>query len=424
MRIAHFIQRYPPARGGSETYFERLSRYLVQAGDQVTVFTSQALDLEAFWSKRGRCLPVGSSVEHGVEVRRYGLLRWPGRRYLLKGLSLFPQRLWQCMTMPCNPICAAMWRAAGRRNWNFDVIHVAAFPYAWPLVCGRRLARTLGVPFMLTPFLHLGDPDDPHDPVRRAYTAPQLRWLLRQADVLFAQTESERRHMLSLGIAANMLVLQGLGVDPAECTPDTSGLRLDARRDVRRGWGIEAGEVVLGHLANQSREKGTVDLLLAGEHLWQRGLPVRIVLAGPQMPNFQQFWQTLLPRLGPSPQRRVLQLGELDVSAKKNFFAGLDLFVLPSRSDSFGLVLLEAWANGLANVAYRAGGIADLIRHQQDGCLVPCGNIPALADALGSLVQDDSLRQTLGRAGQERIPLEFRWEDKLARVRAKYLELV
>src|SRR5579883_3075546 len=92
MRIAHFIQRYPPALGGSEAYFARLSRFLAAAGDQITVFTSAALDLTAFWSPRGRCLPCGVSHEDGVEVRRYGLLRWPGRRYLLKPLSLVPIR--------------------------------------------------------------------------------------------------------------------------------------------------------------------------------------------------------------------------------------------------------------------------------------------------------------------------------------------
>src|SRR5439155_2823829 len=96
LRVAHFVQRYPPALGGSEAYFARLSRHLTAAGDAVTVFTSNALDLEAFWSKRGRCLPAGVDTQDGVTVRRYALARWPGRRYVLKALSLIPNRLWQC----------------------------------------------------------------------------------------------------------------------------------------------------------------------------------------------------------------------------------------------------------------------------------------------------------------------------------------
>src|SRR5262249_4730084 len=75
MRVAHFVQRYPPALGGSEVSFARLGRYLAAAGDDVTVFTTTAVDLEAFWKSSGRCLPAGVCREDGVEVRRYPLCR-------------------------------------------------------------------------------------------------------------------------------------------------------------------------------------------------------------------------------------------------------------------------------------------------------------------------------------------------------------
>ncbi|HXG08407.1 MAG TPA: glycosyltransferase family 4 protein [Gemmataceae bacterium] len=412
MRIAHFIQRYPPALGGSEAYFARLSRYLAAAGERVTVFTTTALDLEAFWSPRGRCLSAGMSVEDGVEVRRYPLVgRFRGRRWLLKPLSLLPHRLWQCLTLPCNPVAWAMWQDAGRNLTPFDLVHAAAFPYAWPIACARRLAHRLRVPFVLTPFLHLGDPDNPRDRTRRAYTTPPFRYLVCSADLIFVQTERERAALRELGVAAERLVLQGMGVDRGECT---GGDRSRARQQ----WGVGAEEVVVGHLANLSAEKGSIDLLRAAERAWQDGHRFRLVLAGPEMPSFRRFWDSY-----PFAER-VRRLGVLTEEAKRDFFAGLDLFALPSRSDSFGLVLLEAWANGAANVAYRAGGPAEIIRHEKDGLLVPCGDVDGLALALVRLVADDSLRRRLGAAGRERAQREFRWEDKLAMVRTAYQELV
>lgn len=410
MRIAHFIQRYPPALGGAEAYFARLSRFLTAGGDAVTVFTSAALDLKAFWSRAGRCLPVGTTREEGVEVRRYGLLRWPGRRYLLKPLSLIPLRRWQCVTLPCNPISWGMWTDAGRREPPFDVVHASAFPYAFPIVCGLRLARRLGVPFVLTPFLHLGDPADPRDPVRRAYTAPALLSLIRAADRVLVQTPSERDALLCLKIPEKKLVLQGLGVEAEECT---GGCRERARRE----WGVKENEVVVGHLANNSREKGTVDLLVAAARLWERGVKFRVVLAGPEMPNFQRFWRTF------RSAGFVRRLGILNDPQKRDFFAAIDLFALPSRSDSFGLVLLEAWANGVPNLAYRAGGIADVIQHGRDGLLVPCGDLAALAEGLSQLIHDAEARGRLGCAGRERLKCDFRWENKLRRVRELYEEL-
>jgi glycosyltransferase involved in cell wall biosynthesis len=410
MRIAHFIQRYPPALGGSEAYFGRLSRYLAARGHAVTVFTSTALDLSAFWSLRASCLAAGVTREDDVEVRRYSLWRWPGRRYLLKPLSMIPLRRWQCLTLPCNPIAWRMWIDAGRSEQPFDLVHATAFPYGWPIACGLRLARRLGIPLVLTPFLHLGDPTDPRDAVRRAYTTPALLSLVQAADLVFVQTASEQALLQDRGIPEKKLVLLGMGVEPGACTGGD-------RDGTRRNWGVAAGEVVVGHLGNNSREKGTVDLLQASQQLWQRGRSFRVVLAGPAMINFQRFWAKHQPA-GP-----VVRLGVLSEQQKRDFFAAIDLFALPSKSDSFGLVLLEAWCNGVANVAYRAGGIADVIRHEDDGLLVPCGNIEALADTLDRLMTDAALRHRLGSNGMKRVGQEFQWEDKLEKVGQIYEEL-
>jgi glycosyltransferase involved in cell wall biosynthesis len=410
MRIAHFVQRYPPALGGSEDYFARLSRYLAAAGDHVTVFTTTAVDLPAFWSTSGRCLRPGRRSEDGVEIRRYHLWHLPYQTRILKALSLVPYRPWQCLTISCNPIAWRMWVEAGLARERFDVVHATAFPYGWPLACARRLATRLGVPFMLTPFLHLGDPDDPRDRTRRAYTSPALLSLARSADRLFVQTEGERQAFLERSIPAERLILQGMGLDRDSCT---GGDRCQARAE----WGLAADDVVIGHLANNSREKGSVDLLRAAERAWRQGSRFVVVLAGPEMPNFQTFWRSH------RPSGRILRLGVLDARQKRDFFAALDVFALPSRSDSFGLVLLEAWANGVPNIGYRAGGIGWVIRDEQDGLLVRCGDIPGLSAAILRLCGDARLRQFLGSAGRERTCREFAWKDKFEIVRHVYEEV-
>ncbi|HWG45970.1 MAG TPA: glycosyltransferase family 4 protein [Gemmataceae bacterium] len=410
MRVAHFVQRYPPALGGSEDYFARLSRYLAAAGDQVTVFTTTAVDLPAFWSTSGCCLRPGRRIEDGVEVRRYHLWHLPYQTRILKALSFLPSHPWQPLTISCNPIAWRMWVECGQARDPFDVVHATAFPYGWPLACARRLARRLGVPFVLTPFLHLGDPADPRDCTRRAYTSPALLSLAHSADRLFVQTEGERQALLDHGISGERLILQGMGLDRESCT---GGDRLRARAE----WGISPDDVVIGHLANNSREKGSVDLLRAAERAWRQGGRFVVVLAGPEMPNFQSFWR------GHRPSGRVIRLGVLDARQKRDFFAAIDVFALPSRSDSFGLVLLEAWANGVPNIGYRAGGIGWVIRDEKDGLLAPCGDINGLAAAMLRLSVDADLRRTLGAAGLERTRHEFEWEDKFKMVRRAYQEV-
>ncbi len=399
MRIAHFIQRYPPALGGAESYFRRLGQFHASGGDSVDVWTTDALDLTAFWSPTGRRLHPGTDADGPVRVHRFGLWRMRGRRWLLKPLSLLPHRTWQCLTLPCNPIAPRMWIDAGRTTKKYDAVHASAFPYAFPLVCGLRLARRLGVPFFLTPFLHLSDAK-----TRNGYLSASLRALLTTADGVFVQTPTELRATLDAGVPAERVVLQGLGVDPHECTGGDRGA-------AREKWGVRPDEIVVGHLANNSVEKGSVDLLRAAERLWQTGRRFTVVVAGPEMPNFRDF----VDRFGPAAG--VRRLGPLTDDARRDFFAGIDLFALPSRSDSFGLVLLEAWANGIANVAYRCGGVADVIRDGRDGTLVPCGSVDDLTRCLDQLIGDGELRRRYGEAGRARVGREFRWADKLEKVR-------
>jgi glycosyltransferase involved in cell wall biosynthesis len=387
-----------------------LSRWLAASGDAVTVFTSDALDLEAMRSPTGRRLPVGTTREDGVEVRRYPLWRMHGRRWLLKPLSLWPQRTWQALTLPCNPISYRMWADAGRGDERFDVVHATAFPYAFPIACARRLARRLHAPFVLTPFLHLGDPDDPDDKTRREYTQPALIELARSADRVFVQTEGERLALIERGVATERLVMQGMGLDRESCTGGD-------RTRARAMWGAAEQDVVIGHLANNSREKGSVDLLIAAQRSWERGVRFQLVLAGPEMPNFQRFWS------GYGRKSQVHRLGVLEEKQKRDFFAGIDVFALPSRSDSYGIVLLEAWANGVPNVGYRAGGVPWVIRHEQDGLLVKCGDADDLASVLTRLAGDGELRRRLGDAGRQRTTREFDWDDKLRLVRQVYQQL-
>ena len=398
LHVAHFIHRYPPAVGGAEAYFARLGEYFVSCGDAVDVWTSTAVELAEMWNPVPLTPLPSPQRGEGDRITRYPPLTFPLRRYVLKALSLFPVHPWQLLTSPSNPVCPRMWRDAHRYAGRLDAVHATAFPYGFPLMCGLRLARRRKVPFLLTPFLHLGDPTDPHDRTRRQYTSPALVWLLRQADRVFVQTPSELALAAKLGVSESKLVLQGLGVEPSECTGGD-------RAKARAAWGVGDDTFVVGHLANNSIEKGTVDLLKAFDPAF------RVTLAGPEMPNFLHFWQSF-----PRPAA-VTRLGVLSESAKRDFFAGIDAFCLPSRTDSFGLVLLEAWANGKPVVAYRAGGPADLIRDGIDGFLVRCGDLVELRAKLNQLASNPELARRMGGAGRQRVTTDFGWEQSLKLVR-------
>lgn len=406
----HVIHRYPPALGGAESYFARLTQYLAQQGDCVSVHTSNALDLEAFWRSSARHLPATKQTQSLLSLRRHAIRYYPGRKVLLKALSMLPHPWIQGLTLPASPQLPSLWSHACNANTPIKLIHASAFPYTFPLFCSLAWARRLEVPLVLTPFLHLGDHTAVADRTRQSYLNRPLRYLLLQADRIFVQTRLEQQAVLEQGVQADRIVLQGLGCDPAECT---GGSR---ERGNLRWQRTELNALCIGHLANLSEEKGSVALLQAATILHEQGVPFTMLLAGPSMPSFRKAWRML-----PSVVRSHIQLlGILTDEEKPDFYAALDVFALPSRSDSFGLVLLEAWANGIPCIGYRAGGIAEVIRHDEDGILVPCGDVPALASQLAVLLRSDSKRATLGLQGKKKVASEHQWEDKLAIVRRVY----
>ncbi len=211
------------------------------------------------------------------------------------------------------------------------------------------------------------------------------------------QTEGERQALRDCGVDESRLVLQGMGIVPEECTGGQ-------RERTRQSWGFGPDDVVVGHLANLSEEKGSVDLLRASERARNDESPpaFHLVLAGATMPSFLRYWKRHR-----APGVRLL--GELSDVAKRDFFAAIDVFALPSRVDSFGLVLLEAWANGVPVIGYRAGGIPWVIRDDVDGLVVPCGDVQGLAHAMVRLAANPELRNQLGLVGKKRVHGELHW---------------
>lgn len=214
----------------------------------------------------------------------------------------------------------------------------------------------------------------------------------RMTDRLIALTEGEKRDYLARSVAreGDIEVIPS-GVDLAPHAP----VRGD-RAAARRGLGLDPGRPLVGFAGWFSTVKGVADLLEAMPAVWREFPACGLVFLGRG-----ELEETLRLRAASlDGQGRVVFLGWREDLPR--ILPLLDLFVLPSRNEGMGRVLVEAMACGVPIVAAAACGIPELVDHGRTGLLVPPGDVEALAAGIRRLLGDRALAARLAAAGLQR----------------------
>lgn len=373
-----------------------VSRF-AERGDEVDILTSDAKDLWYFNDRRRARLdaPPIEAVD-GARVVRFPVRHQPLQRYTGKLLARVPHWPTQCRRDSFMPLIPDLEGHDG----DYDLVCAVGFPFTLFAYSAWKLARRNVAPLVLTPFLHLSTPGDP---VNRHYTRPHQIRLLKEADLVVVVTGLEADVVAGWGVPRERILINPMGYEPGDVTGG-DGPRM------RERLGIPADRLVIGHLATLDPNKGTNDLVRAVARLNERRGEqsyVQLVLGGVSSPHFESF-ATSLPA---SASDWLTRTGPIPTEQKADFFAMLDLFSMPSRTDSFGIVFLEAWANGVPVVAARAGGVVEVVEDGRTGVLVEFGDVGALSLALRRLLEDRSERQRLGQAGRAKVAAGFRWSD-------------
>ena len=354
LRIALIASSYAPHIGGVEEHVAQVSRALRSQGHAVEV-----------WSvDRGR-RPAASGVES------------PPVRYLPTPL---PARTAAALLRYALAAPAAwrQWRLAAR-EFRPDALVVQCFgPNG---VYALRLHRATGIPLMVVSHGEtLGDDNG-------AFARSRLlRDSLRAALAASSAHAAPSRYVLDdltarFGAGEGTIIPNGVGRMPAFDAPAREQDLL----------------VAVGRLGRMKGFDLLIDAFAAVEHG-----RLDIVGDGPERDALQQQISAL------GLDDRVRLLGERDAAGVAERIAAATAVVVPSRSESFGIVALEAWRGGAPLVMTSRGGAAEFIRDGEDGLLVDPEDTAALTDALRRMLSDSPLRDRLAEAGLDRVKA-FSW---------------
>jgi glycosyltransferase involved in cell wall biosynthesis len=300
---------------------------------------------------------------------------------LLAGLPL-PGYAGLRFGLPAAGALARAWRA--RRP---DVVHVVTEgPLGWSAVAA---ARRLGLP--VTSGFHTNfDRYSVHYGFGwlRPAVAAYLRSLHRRTRATLVPTEALAADLAGEGIPGVCVV--GRGVDTELFAPGHRS------RDLRESWGVGEGDPACIYVGRVAPEKN-LDLTCRAFDAIRAACPqARMVWVGDGPAAAR------LRRERPRDHFAGTRTGA-DLAAH---YASADLFLFGSLSETYGNVVAEAMASGLAVVAYRSAAAAELIEDGFSGRSVPPGDVPAFTAAALDLARDDDLRRAIGR--RARLDVEVR----------------
>jgi glycosyltransferase involved in cell wall biosynthesis/predicted metal-dependent phosphoesterase TrpH len=237
------------------------------------------------------------------------------------------------------------------------------------------------------------------DPMLEAFAQGAMAMFYSQCSVVLSPSEASDAVLAGLGIGAERVGRWDRGVD------------LDRFSPARRRPGSLPGAVNVLYAGRLTREKGAdllADAFLAAR---ERDPRLHLVLAGGGPEE-----GALRERLG----AHATFLGWLEGDALADAYAGADLFLFASRTDTFGQVLLEAQASGLPVVAVAEGGPCSIVADGVTGRLVPAdADAAALADAVVALAADPAARARLAENARAAVA-ERTWDRALQRLAEGY----
>jgi glycosyltransferase involved in cell wall biosynthesis len=369
MRILHVVPSYYPAvrYGGPIQSVHALATANVDRGHEVHVYTTNVDG------------PSNSQVPLGQPVDRDGVCVW----YYATNMG---RRLYRSLDMG---------RALRSSLKGFDIVHLHSV-FLWPTSAAARVARDVGVPYIVAPRGMLVK-----DLIQRKSSIAKRAWI-----ALFERRNIDRAAAVHVTSEIESKELKELGFNPRRIALVPNGVELppieSPRNSTTNAVSAQSRPVIL-FLGRVNWKKGIDRLIPAIVHVPE----AELVIAGNDEENYRPTLETLAERSGVA--ERVRFLGPVGNTEKWDLLRKAKMLVLPSYSENFGNVILEAMAVGCPVVVTPEVGLAPTVRNANAGIVVE-GTPEKLAAAINGLLQDRDQCRRMGEAGRRIATEQFSWD--------------
>ena len=384
---------YPPVVvGGLGRHVHALATELAAAGHDVVVLSRQPSGTDAGTH------PTVDEVVEGVRILR--VAEDPAHLEFERDMVAWTLAMGHAL------LRTALTRITG---WRPDVVHAHDWLVAHPAIA---LADVFGVPLVAT--IHATEAGRYagwlSSPLSRQVHSTEW-WLANRADTVITCSTAMRDEAAELYELdpARIAVLHN-GIAPRRWRADESRVA-DARQRFAPG-----GEPLLLYFGRLEYEKGVQDLIAALPRVRRTHAGTKALVAGTGTAAEMLVGTARTHRV----RRSVDFLGHLPDEDLVALLAAVDVVVLPSRYEPFGIVALETAAAGAPLVASTAGGLGEVVVDGETGLSFTPGDVTALAGAVGAVLDDPEAAARRADTARARLAVDFDWARIAAGTAAVY----
>jgi len=389
LRILQVIPYFYPAEsfGGSVRVAFNIGRELARRGHEVTVFASDAEDLE-------NRLDVKDNEIEGMKV------------YYFRNLTML---LVKCSKLFVTP---ELLKEAKLRIESFDIIHLHEYRSFQNIVL-HHYAGKYSIPYVLQvegSIPRIGK-------VGRKWFYDMLFGyrLLRNASKVIAVTQMEVKQYRDMGVPKEKIVLISPGIDVSEY------MDLPPKGVFRAKHGISNNKKIILYLGRIHEIKGIDSLIKAYVNLLRSTKfdDVILVIAGPD-DGYLSEAKSMVNSF--KINNKVLFTGPIYGRSKLEAYVDANVYVLPSRYEIWGMTVMEAMACGTPVILSENCGTADVVRDK--GGLVVNPSPEEIQTALLDLLTNEELARKMGEMGRRFVRENCSWNNIVPKFEALYEEVI
>jgi glycosyltransferase involved in cell wall biosynthesis len=228
------------------------------------------------------------------------------------------------------------------------------------------------------------------------------KWYARRhynrCDLLIVPSiEVEEKHKKN-GIITSKEIVH-LGTDTEKFKPIIN------KKDAKLKLGFDPYQKIIGFSGRIGREKDLITLYRAFRRIEKKFPDVKLLIVGKGVKELEDIF---------SSSRNIIMPGS--VNNVEDYYRAMDIFVLPSLTETSSLATMEAMSSGLPVCTTPVGFVKEYIQEKKNGMFFPFKNSLVLSMKLEMLLENDVLRETLGKEARKTIMSKFRWEHTIERI--------